>query len=145
MSPRATSDEHYIITLCDQVLNLRALRQHRFPFLRGDAASSKQGAPLPVDAYYPDLNLVIEYRERHHTESVPIMDRRMTVSGMCRRCQRKLYDQRRRDLLPAHGLRLVEFSYDQFAHKPNGRLLRNPEQDIAVVREALIRISISAS
>ena len=40
-------DESYVIDLCDLVLGLRAKRQHRFDFLRGDSGRSH-----PVDAYY---------------------------------------------------------------------------------------------
>ena len=100
---RSKSDESYVIDLCDEVLRLKAIRQHRFDFLRGDS-----GTRLPVDAYYPTLNLVIEFRERQHTEAVRFFDRRQTVSGVGRGGQRKIYDQRRRDLLPKHGMRLVE-------------------------------------
>lgn len=139
MTARTESDENYTIGLCDRVLRRTASRQHRFSFLRGDSAPGKLGAPLPVDAYYEDLHLVIEYCERQHTQSVPFMDRRMTVSGMCRRCQRKLYDQRRRDTLPQNGIDLVELSFEQFAHKPNGRLLCDRGNDLAVIREALAR------
>jgi hypothetical protein len=53
------SDEDYIIDLCDEALELNALRQHTFDFLRGDARPGKIGQRLPVDAYYPSLQLVI--------------------------------------------------------------------------------------
>lgn len=135
--PRNQSDEAYVIGLCDQVLGLAAQRQATFDFLRGDARPGKQGLKLRVDAYYPSLDLVIEYRERQHTESVPIMDQRMTVSGVQRGEQRALYDQRRRDLLPAHGLTLVELSYEQFGCTRGKRLLRQREADLLVVREVL--------
>ena len=84
MPSRSLSDETYVIDLCDEVLGTVALRQHRFDFLRGDAGPGKQGMRLPVDAYYPELQLVVEYCERQHTEAIPIMDRRMTVSGVDR-------------------------------------------------------------
>jgi len=65
-SGRRTSDEHYVIDLCDEIIGQTAMRQHRFDFLRGDS-----GVPLPVDAYYPNINLVIEYHESQHTQSTP--------------------------------------------------------------------------
>ena len=114
MASRTLSDETYVIDLCDEVLGTAALRQHRFDFLRGDAGPGKQGTRLPVDAYYPELQLVVEYCERQHTEAIPIMDRRMTVSGVDRGTQRAIYDQRRRDVLPQHGIELVELSYARF-------------------------------
>jgi hypothetical protein len=137
MPPRSLSDETYVIDLCDEVLGASALRQHRFDWLRGDARPGKQGVRLPVDAYYPDRQLVVEYRERQHTESIPIMDRRMTVSGVDRGTQRAIYDQRRRDVLPLHGIELVELSYADFAHGDDRRLCRRRDEDLAVVRGAL--------
>jgi hypothetical protein len=133
---RTLSDETYIIDLCDEVLGTVAFRQHRFDFLRGDAGPGKQGTRLPVDAYYPELQLVVEYCERQHTEAIPIMDRRMTVSGVDRRTQRAMYDQRRREVLPRHDIELVELSYADFAHDKNKRLCRRRVEDLAVVREA---------
>ena len=139
MPSRTLSDESYVIDLCDEVLGRPALRQHRFDFLRGDARPGKQGARLPVDAYYPEQQLVVEYRERQHTEAIPFMNRRLTVSGVDRGTQRAIYDQRRREVLPRHGIDLVELSYADFAHDKNRRLHRRRDEDLAVVRQALAR------
>lgn len=127
-------DEDYVIGLCIEVLGAKALKQHRFDFLRGDA-----GRELQVDAYYPSLNLVIEYRECQHTEAVPHFDKpdRLTVSGVHRGKQRAIYDQRRRDVLPRHGIRLIEIEYSDLAHRANGRLLRDLENDLAALRSKL--------
>jgi hypothetical protein len=129
-------DEVYVIDLCDDVLGLRAKRQHRFDYLIGDA-----GTKLPVDAYYESLNLVVEYRERQHTEQVRFFDKpdRITVSGVHRGEQRQLYDQRRREVLPEHGVDLVEFSYSDFAHSSNKRIIRNREEDLKVIRSRLVK------
>jgi hypothetical protein len=130
---RAVRDEHYIVDLCDVLLGRKALRQYRgLGFLVGDT-----GMPLPVDAYYPDLKLVIEYRERQHSEAVPLFDRRMTASGMYRDEQRRLYDQRRRELLPKHGIELVELDYSEFAHESRKRLMRDSARDTAVLHGKL--------
>jgi hypothetical protein len=128
---RANSDEAYVVALCDRVLGHSALRNYRFPFLVGDS-----GRRLPVDAYYPDLKLVVEYRERQHTEAVPFFDCKVTVSGMPRGLQRARYDQLRRDVLPKNGIRLVELDYSLFPHGSRKRLLRTPG-DVAVIRRAL--------
>jgi len=128
---RADSDEAYVVSLCDRILGRTALRGHRFPFLVGDS-----GRRLPVDAYYPELNLVVEYRERQHTEAVPFFDRRVTVSGIPRGLQRARYDQLRRDVLPKHGIRVVELNYALFPHSSRKRLLRTPG-DAAIIRRAL--------
>ena len=125
-------DEAYVIDLCDEVLKRRASRQHRFDFLCGDT-----GRKLPCDAYYPDLHLVIEYRERQHTEETPFFDQRPTVSGVPRGDQRRLYDQRRRDVLPKNGFELVELSVEEFAHHRGKRLKRERDKDAAIVRSRL--------
>lgn len=134
MAARKDSDEFYVIDLCDEVLGLKASRQHTFDFLRGDGTPGKR---LPVDAYYPELNLVVEYRERQHTESVAFFDRRTTVSGVSRGEQRRIYDQRRRDILPKHGIRLVEISYADLKHDSRKRLVRDRRNDLAVIRRML--------
>lgn len=125
-------DEEYILNLCDEVLGERSERQKRFDFLKGD-----KGHRLPVDAYYPQLNLVIEYRERQHFEPVKFFDRRQTVSGVPRGQQRALYDQRRREELPKQGIRLVELSYLDFEHGPSKRLRRETLADREVIRQKL--------
>lgn len=132
---RRKSDECYIIDLCDEVLKQKALRQHRFDFLRGDT-----GVRLPVDAYYPLLNLVIEFRERQHTEEVKFFDRRQTASGMGRGDQRKLYDERRRKVLPEQGLNLIELGYDLFDHTRNKKLTRTKEKDLEIILHSLKNI-----
>lgn len=129
---RAMSDEYYVIGLCNEVLGLTAQQQYKFPFLLGD-----NGRALPVDAYYESLNLVVEYYERQHTESVKFFDRRMTVSGVSRGEQRKLYDERRRTELPKHGIKLVVIDYSDFGDSK--KLVRNHAHDIEVVRHILSR------
>lgn len=134
-----TRDEACVLDLCDEVLNDKSLRQHRFPFLLGDA-----GTRLPVDAYYPSRNLVIEYRERQHTEPVAHFDKpdRMTVSGVDRGEQRRIYDERRRIELPKNGIKLVEISYTDFPCDRKGRVLRNPKADQTTVANILRSHSI---
>ena len=126
------SDEAYIVDLCDEVLKHKSLRQHRFDFLRGDT-----GVKLPVDAYYPTLNLVIEYYERQHSESVPHFDKRMTASGISRGEQRKLYDERRRIELPKNGIDLIIFDYTEFQHTSGKRLIRDTVNDTEVIKRKL--------
>lgn len=128
-------DESYIIDLCDRVLRLKANRQHRFDFLRGDS-----GSKLPVDAYYEtsaDRKLVIEYREMQHSEPVAFFDKRLTCSGCNRAEQRRRYDELRRAILPQHGIRLIELDYSLFQHSGRKRLKRDVPKDLAVIREKL--------
>src|SRR5438093_11505360 len=83
-SARRNRDGSYVIDLCDDALGARAIRQHRFPWLVGGPGASGRVVQLPVDAYYPDRDLVVEYRERQHYESITFFDRRQTVSGVSR-------------------------------------------------------------
>lgn len=68
-------DEHYVLDLCDKVLGHTSSRQHKFDFLRGDPNAKGIAVRLPVDAFYQDLNLAVEYHERQHTESVKFFDK----------------------------------------------------------------------
>jgi len=136
---RKDRDEWYILDLCDEVLNLKGDRQKHFPFLVGDS-----GKKLPVDAYYKELQLVIEYHERQHTEPIKIFNRPKTVSGVDRTTQRIIYDQRRRDILPQNGITLVELSYDMFQHNTRKKLIRVRGDDLAVVKKKLQRWSIAS-
>jgi hypothetical protein len=115
------------------VLGYKAQRQHRFDFLVGDPGKNGRRARLPVDAYYPELGCVIEVMERQHTEAVPFFDKRMTVSGMSRGQQRRRYDARRREVLPAHGIRLIELDRAKFPMRRR-RLVRDPKSDEQIVR-----------
>jgi len=133
-SNRGKSDEEYVLDLCDEVLGVKAKRQHRFSFLVGDS-----GSRLPVDAYYEQPKLVVEYRERQHSEPVNFFDKRETVSGVNRGTQRKIYDQRRREVLPREGIALVELSYAQFEHDSKKRIVRNRDKDLKVVLAELMR------
>lgn len=130
-------DEHYILQLCDNLLKATASRQHRFDFLRGDPGKSGRCVRLPVDAYYEANGLVIEYRERQHSEPIAIMDQRMTVSKVPRGEQRRRYDRRRREVLPANKMTLVELDYSMFKHGRNKRLTRDPVADSEVIRSRL--------
>lgn len=136
-------DEDYIIDLCDAILGIKASRQHRFDFLLGDLHSNGvTRTKLPVDAYYASKNLVIEFHERQHTEAVSHFDKpnKMTVSGVYRGKQRAKYEQLRRDLLPEHGIQLVELDYSLFEVTSQKKLVRDKKNDIEVLKEILKKI-----
>lgn len=129
---RVDSDEAYIIGICDKVLNEVSIKQHRFDFLRGDS-----GVMLPVDAYYPNHNLVIEFMEKQHSEPVKFFDKKQTVSGVGRGEQRRIYDERRKKLIPENGIKFITFCYSEFEHRSNKKLIRNIESDMTVVKNKL--------
>jgi len=132
-------DQAYIIDLCDEVLGQKAQREHRFPFLLGDRGRGGRQMTLPVDAYYSELKLVIEYHEPQHFGPHKFFDKphRMTVSGVDRGKQREKYDRRRREVLPQNGITLVELRCLDFARGSNKRLRRLRTSDIEVIRKRL--------
>ncbi|MGB4205699.1 MAG: hypothetical protein WBJ84_08785 [Bacteroidales bacterium] len=132
-------DEYYVLDLCDEVLGIKSSRQHKFDFLLGDPNKSGKCRKLPVDAYYVTLNLVIEYRERQHTESVKHFDKpdKITVSGVPRVEQRKIYDERRQKVLRANNINLIEISYYDFEYDSKKRIKRNNSKDIETIKRIL--------
>jgi hypothetical protein len=93
---------------------------------------------LPVDGYWPTRNLVVEFYERQHSEAVPFFDKpdRLTVSGVARGEQRALYDERRRQLVPQQGIRLVIITIEDFESK-RGKIVRDHDRDLATVAKLL--------
>ena len=139
MTEKTNKDEHYVLDLCDKVLDLVSSRQHRFEFLVGDEGKNGKCRKLPVDSYYEKLKLVVEYCERQHTESIAHFDKpsKITVSGVHRGEQRKKYDERRKQILPENDIKLVELSYSDFAYNGQKRIIRNIESDTEIVRQRL--------
>lgn len=136
---RKTSDEHYVIDLCDKCLGKKGLRQHRFDFLLGDANAKGNRSKLPIDVYYPELNLVVEYEEYQHSHAVNHFDKPdvITVSGVHRGEQRKIYDLRRKEVLPKHGIQLVVISYQLFDCDRRHKIVRDGEKDLVRVKKVL--------
>ncbi|PGY06311.1 hypothetical protein [Bacillus sp. AFS031507] len=139
INKRVDSDEAYIINLCDEILGIKGSRQHKFAFLRGDRGKNNMTRELPVDVYYERLNLVIEYKEKQHYEPTPFFDKPgiKTISGVSRGEQRKIYDQRRREVLPKHGINLLELSYKDFQNDSRKRIIRNQKNDKEILKVKL--------
>jgi hypothetical protein len=140
---RDDSDEAYVVGLCNRILGESALTQHRFDWLLGDSGAGGRRVKLPVDAYWPGHQLVVEYRELQHDQPMPHFDKpdRLTVSGVHRGEQRALYDARRDKEIPAHGLRLVVVRPADLDADGRGRLRRNEEADLAALKKILARDS----
>ena len=127
-------DEEYVLDLCDEVLHEHGLRQWTFGWLSGDPNAAGRRARLPVDSYYPDHAIVVEYREHQHEGRIPFMDRRQTISGVGRGTQRQIYDTRRDELIPAHGLRLCVIKPSDLDATERGRLRRRDRSaDVAAI------------
>lgn len=139
-SMRYKSDETYIIDLCDKVLGQKAYRQKKFAFLMGDLhKDEKTKTKLPVDAYYEDLQLAIEFyiKKDLETESANKKAEKNTISGMPRSEQRVRYEQRIAKTLPVHGITLICLSNTDFTCDDNHKIVRNEETDIKIVKKAL--------
>jgi very-short-patch-repair endonuclease len=110
----------------------------------GDSRGSRRPNRLAVDAYYPKHKLVIEFNERQHDEAVKFFDKpdRITASGVHRGEQRKIYDNRRAELLPKNGIKLIVLRYDQFLHNSNRKLRRIPTDDLQTIRDILQNLQI---
>ncbi len=133
---REASDEYYIIGLCNELLNEEAAHQHTFRFLLGDFhRDGETRTALPVDAYYPKLNMVIELFEKE--DSTSLEEEKNTISGVNRSEQRKRYAQRKIDVLKEKEIHLVEMDYDEFECGPEHKLIRNKEEDVKILKEIL--------
>lgn len=133
------NDAFYSLNFCDDILGIKASREHRFDWLRGDlSARTGRAATLPVDGYWESLGLVVEVMESQHYLPTPHFDKPdvMTVSGVHRGLQRRLYDERKAELIPQHGLRLIALPITAFEVRGK-KIKRNPERDIEVVRSVL--------
>jgi hypothetical protein len=136
---RDASDEHYVLDLCDEVLGMTCERQATFDWLRGDPSHNRPlGTKLPVDGYWSGLGLVVEFHEEQHYQPSAFFDRRQTVSGVGRGEQRRLYDSRKRMLVPLNGLRLVVIARSIFIIKSK-RIVREHERDTALVRAVIAK------
>ncbi|GAA2175679.1 hypothetical protein GCM10009846_26500 [Agrococcus versicolor] len=129
---RPDSDEHYVLTLCEQIIGLRSLRQYAFDWLRADPDARGSRRRLPVDAYWPERSLVAQYfegaiRPLAEIEGEALSDRTR---------QRLAYDERRRTQLALYGIQLVEISSEQLAHRRT-RLLRDDVHDRIVLEPIL--------
>ena len=123
----ANSDEFYLVNLCDELLRQKASRKHTFDTLVGKLhKKGKMRTKLPLDAYYEELKLVIEFFQKKETEE-----------SADREAQRKFYDQRKKDTLEKKEIRLIEINYALFDCNEEDRLVRNKENDCRVLKDLL--------
>jgi hypothetical protein len=107
---------NYVLGLVTAVLGDEPEREKTYPWALGDV-SSKTGLArrLPFDAVWEDRRLIVEVDEDQHRRPVPFWDKPhvMTVSGVHRGEQRRLYDARKRAAARAHGYVVVEISWER--------------------------------
>jgi hypothetical protein len=139
---RLNSDETYVIALCDKVLSLKADRHKRFDFLMGDLhKDGKTKTMLPVDAYYEELQLVVEYKEIQNFRPVASREKEdedeEDTNTVTREELRRIYDERRAKVLPKNDISMVVISYSDFVFNDKNKIIRMEENDLEVVQKAL--------
>jgi hypothetical protein len=106
----------YVISLLAELLGEVPEREKAFPWALGDV-SQKTGRArrLPFDAVWESRRLIVEVDESQHREAVAFWDKPhlMTVSGVARGEQRRLYDQRKRLAARAAGYTVLEIPWDR--------------------------------
>ncbi|MFK7954165.1 MAG: hypothetical protein AB8B73_15050 [Ekhidna sp.] len=136
----ASSDEHYVINLCDELLKEEASRQHEFSFLLSDYNKEGTRTSLPVDAYYREKNLVIELLKRKQTEEtgdVSDSPRRMTAGARNREEQRRAYYERKKKGLLAKNIQLLEVDYTVFEFDTQNNIIRDKEKNMKILSDLL--------
>lgn len=136
---RAESDQYYLLNLCDKLLDQSASRQHKFGFILGDFhKNDKTRSALPVDAYYSKPEFVIEFLDNGNETEIEFgKPGRVTVSGVDRAEQRKIYAQRKRKALRSKEIPLVEIDFSAFECDAHNKLVRNEAKDEAVLKKLL--------
>jgi hypothetical protein len=138
---RLESDEKYVLDLVADIMGENYEWQKRFDTLLGDPGKTGRRVKLPVDAFFPAANLIVEYREKQHSQPVTIMDKRMTVSGVLRGEQRKIYDLRKEQWAKDNEIKFLIVSYFDLAHKKSGRLTRDSVHDEKAIMRLIEDIS----
>ncbi len=70
----------------------------------GDPGKNARRSKLPVDAYFPESNLIVEYREKQHLQPVGFMDKRITISGKYTKKEIHIIILKRPHQVPSHSL-----------------------------------------
>lgn len=126
------SDEYYLVNLCDELLGQRASRKHTFDTIVGNLHKLRKGrTKLPLDAYYEDLKLVIEFFEKR------VSDDELDEKAKARMEQIKYYDEIKKKAILKKEFHLIEIHYAFFECDENDKLIRNTENDIIVLKGIL--------
>ncbi len=126
------SDEYYLVNLCDELLKQKASRKHTFDTLVGNLHKRGKGrTKLPLDAYYEDLKLVLEFFKKNEPTD------KLDEKEQERKAQIKYYDQLKKKAILNKKLRLIEINYALFECNEANKLVRNTENDTLVLRGVL--------
>ncbi len=126
------SDEYYLVNLCDELLKQEASRKHTFDTLVGNLHKRGKGrTKLPLDAYYEELKLVIEFFRKNEASDA------LDEKERARREQIKYYDGLKKKAILNKGLRLMNINYALFELDEADKLVRDTEKDIVVLKGLL--------
>lgn len=137
---RLNSDEVYLMELIDGLLNETGSRKHTFEYLLGDLhKNGETRTKLPLDLYYANLKLAIEFIE--HPERKKNADdskeEKLTVSGLKRTDQRLKYLNRKKVILTNKDKSFIEIPLENFEVDESMQLVRDKNKDESVLRELL--------
>lgn len=126
------SDENYLLNLCDELLDKKASRKHTFDTLVGNLHKRGKGrTKLPLDAYYQELKLVIEFFQKE--KNFEDLDEK----EQARITQIKYYDELKKEAVLNKKFRYMKINFAQFQCNENDKLIRNTENDIIVLKQIL--------
>lgn len=94
---------NYIITLCEDIVGEKAIREKQFNWL----LNKETKMPLFIDAYFPSINLAFEYDGPQH--KIPV-DAFGGEKGLAKRI---FLDNLKNKLLKENGVNLVRLAHDE--------------------------------
>lgn len=107
--------EEYVVSLLAEILGEEPERGKSYPWARGDTSQKTGHArQLPFDAVWESRRLIVEVDESQHRQSEPFFDHleRVTVSGVHRGEQRRIYDQRKREAARRAAYLVLEIPWE---------------------------------
>lgn len=133
------SDEKYVLDICDEILNLNSLRQYSFEFLIKNPEKKDKKREFTIGAFYEELNLVIEYTDREHSEKATLVDKinNMAISVIYGGKERKVYDKSTSENIGKKEFKILEISYLDFNYDSKKRIIRNKNKDKEILKEKL--------
>jgi very-short-patch-repair endonuclease len=127
----------YVISLVRELLGDKPEREKTYPWALGDvSAKTGHARRLPFDAVWEKRRLIIEVDEDQHRRPVAFWDkpRVITVSGVHRGEQRRLYDERKRAAARREGYTVIEIPWERRPVPAN----RDRAADLRAVRSMLV-------
>jgi hypothetical protein len=137
---RENSDEVYLIGLIDELLNKEGSRKHTFSYLLGDLhQDGETRTELPIDLYYRELKLALEFIEHPASEKemIAAKQEKLTVSGVPRAEQRIIYFERKKSILEKKEIDFIEIPIAAFDVNESFKLKRVQESDLRVLGNLL--------